>query len=83
MMGVPYTPERKAQARIKKAAAVALGCMRKKLTIEAAADIKRRLYRGEKKTHIAAIHGVSGTQIHHIAKGRQWAHVTVEEDAST
>jgi hypothetical protein len=46
-----------------------------KLTEADALDVIRRVKLGERKSEIAALYGVGGTQVHRIATGQRWAHL--------
>ena len=48
-----------------------------KLSIEAVRDIKRRLARGESKSSIARVHGVSKTAIYYIATGEHFGWLSI------
>lgn len=49
---------------------------RTKLTVEAAADIKRRLLAGERVCSIARVHGVASGTIHNVKTGMTWRWVS-------
>ena len=48
-----------------------------KLSVEQARDVKRRLNRGENKSSIARVYGISRTAVHYIAKGVHFGWLSV------